>query len=84
MPLSFRQDRQLRGIERRLRKSDPEMAAMLEDFARLNAVGPAGGSAEACTAGGWVRRQLSRLAHSWLIGAAMSEGLLDPKRAVGL
>lgn len=37
MASSFRQFRQLRAIERQLRRSDPGMAAMLAIFARLNA-----------------------------------------------
>lgn len=37
MASSFRQFRQLRAIERQLRRSDPRMAAMLAIFARLNA-----------------------------------------------
>jgi hypothetical protein len=84
MPLSFRQDWQLRGIERRLRRSEPEMAAMLEDFAKLNAGRKRSDNAEACSPGGWTRRQLSRIAQGWLAGAAASEGWLDPRRSVGL
>ena len=37
MRLPFRHFRQLRGIERGLRRSEPHMAAMLAIFARLNA-----------------------------------------------
>lgn len=37
MASSFRQFRQLRAIERQLRRSDPRLAAMLAIFARLNA-----------------------------------------------
>jgi hypothetical protein len=37
MRLPFRQFWQLRDIERRLRRSEPHMAAMLAIFARLNA-----------------------------------------------
>jgi hypothetical protein len=34
--LSFRQARQLRGIERRLRESEPDMAEMFADFAGIS------------------------------------------------
>jgi hypothetical protein len=34
MALSFRQDWQLRGIERRLRKSEPKLAAMFEGLVK--------------------------------------------------
>lgn len=70
MALSFRQDWQLRGIERGLRESEPEMAAMLEDFAGLNAGKVASGTPEGWSAGGWTRRQLSRIARGCLVGAA--------------
>ena len=84
MSLSFREEWQLRGIERRLRESEPDMAAMLEDFAKLDFGEPIGGGPEACSSGGWARRQLGRIAHGWLAYAAASEGWLDPGRAVGL
>lgn len=37
MNLPFRQFRQLRGLERGLRRSEPHLVAMLAIFARLNA-----------------------------------------------
>jgi hypothetical protein len=84
MALSFRQNWQLRGIERRLRKSEPKLAAMFEDFAELK-VGPAASdSAEACCPGSWTRRQFSRIANGWLVATAASEGWLDPRRSVGM
>lgn len=84
MALSFREDWQLRGIERRLRKSEPGMAAELADFARLNAGTAVNGSAETCSAGSWARRWLGQVARTWMIGTAVSEGWLDPARSVGL
>lgn len=56
MELSPCQAWQLRGIERSLRRSEPDMAALLDDFGGLSQADAPGSPAEACSPGngGWL------------------------------
>ena len=87
MALSSRQARQLRGIERSLRQSEPGWAAQFEDFTRLSVGEAAGSRAEPCSSTSPTWLALSALASR--IGRGLHkvtspfEGWPDP-RWVGL
>jgi len=87
MALSFRQARQLRGIERSLRRSEPGWTAQFEDFSRLSLGKSAGSRAEPCSSTSPIWLLLSALASTigrgWLTMMSPFEGLPDP-RWVGL
>lgn len=62
MRLSFRQAWQLRGIERRLRRSEPHMAAMLGIFTMLTAEEAISSCEQVRRPGNWLRPLLAVLA----------------------
>lgn len=72
MRVPFRQSRQLRGIERRLRRSEPHLVAMLAIFARLYAGEAVISREQALPAGHRARRALAVLAGTV---AALAAGL---------
>jgi hypothetical protein len=73
MALSIRQAWRLRGIERRLRQSEPGLARMLEDFAQ---VGPDGHPDDGRP--GPLPEHSDRRWHAWLHYIAVGSVFADP------
>jgi hypothetical protein len=61
MRVPYRQHWALWRIERRLRRSDPHLAAMLAIFARLTAGEVIASTEQAANSGSWMRRDLAWL-----------------------